>query len=71
MQEANINTIRVYATISNRAELDAFQSAGIKIIMQVAYNGKYEEYVSTFMTHPAILMWEVGNENYYQPDWFG
>lgn len=71
MQEANINTIRAYAPISNRAELDAFQNAGIKIIMQVDYNGNYEDYVSTFMAHPAILMWEVGNENNYHPDWFG
>ena len=71
MQEANINTIRVYAQISNRAELDAFHQAGIKIIMQVNYNGNYEAYVREYMTHPAILMWEVGNENNYHPDWFG
>lgn len=71
MQEANINTIRVYAQISDRAELDAFHKAGIKIIMQVDYNGNYETYVRDYMAHPAILMWEVGNENNYHPDWFG
>lgn len=70
MQEANINTIRVYAPITDRAELDAFHQAGIKIIMQVDYNGNYETYVRDYMMHPSILMWEVGNENNYHPDWF-
>ena len=71
MVEANINTVRVYAQIFDRAELDAYHSAGIKIIMQVDYNGNYEAYVRDYMTHPAVLMWEVGNENNYHPDWFG
>lgn len=71
MVEANINTVRVYAQIFNRAELDAYHSAGIKVIMQVDYNGNYEAYVRDYMTHPAVLMWEVGNENNYHPDWFG
>tara|TARA_Y200000002_G_scaffold307731_1_gene263888 strand:- start:24435 stop:25409 length:975 start_codon:yes stop_codon:yes gene_type:complete len=71
MVEANINTVRVYAQIFDRAELDAYHSAGIKVIMQVDYNGNYEAYVRDYMTHPAVLMWEVGNENNYHPDWFG
>ena len=71
MVEANINTVRVYAQIFDRAELDAYHSAGIKVIMQVDYNGNYEAYVRDYMTHPAVLMWEVGNENNYHSDWFG
>jgi beta-glucosidase/6-phospho-beta-glucosidase/beta-galactosidase len=71
MKEANINTIRVYEPITSRVELDAFYDAGIKIIMQVDYNGGYEDYVKNYKDHPAILMWEVGNENNFHPDWFG
>ena len=71
LTEANINTIRVYGQITNKAELDAFAAAGIKIIMQLDYGGSYQDYVETYKNHPAILMWEVGNENNYHPDRFG
>ena len=33
--DANINTIRTYAAITNTAELNAFANAGIKVIMML------------------------------------
>ena len=68
--EANINTIRTYSAITNTAELNAFHSAGIKIIMSLNENS-YTWYVNQFKDHPAILMWEFGNEFNYHPEWFG
>ena len=68
--EANINTIRTYAAITNIAELNAFANAGIKVIMMLNENS-YTWYVNQFKYHPAILMWEFGNEFNYHPEWFG
>ena len=68
--EANINTIRTYSAITNVAELNAFHAAGIKIIMSLNENS-YIWYVNQFKDHPAILMWEFGNEFNYHPEWFG
>ena len=68
--EANINTIRTYAAITNEAELNAFANAGIKVIMMLNENS-YTWYVNQFKDHPAILMWEFGNEFNYHPEWFG
>ena len=67
--EANINTIRTYSAITNVAELNAFHAAGIKIIMSLNENS-YTWYVNQFKNHPAILMWEFGNEFNYHPYWF-
>ena len=36
--DANINTIRTYAAITNVAELNAFANAGIKVIMMLNEN---------------------------------
>ena len=68
--DANINTIRTYAAITNVAELNAFANAGIKVIMMLNEN-RYTWYVNQFKDHPAILMWEFGNEFNYHPEWFG
>ena len=68
--DANINTIRTYAAITNTAELNAFANAGIKVIMMLNENS-YTWYVNQFKDHPAILMWEFGNEFNYHPEWFG
>ncbi|MAU30877.1 MAG: hypothetical protein CMC36_03085 [Flavobacteriaceae bacterium] len=68
--DANINTIRTYAAITNAAELNAFANAGIKVIMMLNENS-YTWYVNQFKDHPAILMWEFGNEFNYHPEWFG
>ena len=67
--DANINTIRTYSAITNTAELDAFAAAGIKVIMHLNENS-YTWYVNQFKNHPAILMWEFGNEFNYNPQWF-
>ncbi len=68
--DANINTIRTYAAITNSAELNAFANAGIKVIMMLNENS-YTWYVNQYKNHPAILMWEFGNEFNYYPEWFG
>ena len=79
MQDAGINTIRVYAPIDNRTVLDKIHNAGIKIIMGFGYNqaGVYDiasgtiiDYIKQFKNHPALLFWELGNEYNYHPEWF-
>ena len=80
MQAAGINTIRVYEPIDDRAVLDSIAAAGIKVIISIGYNqgGKYDilsgsftDYINAWKDHEAILLWELGNEYNYHPDWFG
>lgn len=80
MKEAGINTIRVYAPITEKAVLDQIQEAGLKVIIGFGYNqdgkfdilsGTFANYINTFKNHPAILFWELGNEYNYHPEWFG
>ena len=79
MLEAGINTIRVYAPIADKSVLDKIDDAGIKIIVGFGYNqdgnfdilsGSFLEYVKKFKNHNAILLWELGNEYNYHPEWF-
>lgn len=79
MTEAGINTIRVYEPIDNLEVLDEIAEAGIKVIVGFGYNqdGKYDiasgtfvEYVKKYKEHKAILLWELGNEYNYHPEWF-
>lgn len=79
MKEAGINTIRVYEPIDDVSVLDEIDKAGIKVIIGFGYNqgGKndmysetYVDYINKYKTHNAILMWELGNEYNYHPEWF-
>jgi len=80
MVEAGINTIRVYSPIDDKRVLDEIGAAGLKIIIGFGYNqngyydiisGSFIDYVNTYKSHDAILLWELGNEYNYHPEWFG
>jgi len=79
MNEAGINTIRVYVPITDAKVLDELRAAGIKVIMGFGYNqgghndilsGTFIDYIKTYKDHDAILFWELGNEYNYHPEWF-
>lgn len=79
MNEAGINTIRVYAPIEEKWVLDKMDAAGMKVVIGFGYNqngyydiltGSFIDYINQFKNHNAILFWEFGNEYNYHPDWF-
>jgi len=80
MVEAGINTIRVYTPIEEKEVLDKIDKAGLKVIIGFGYNnakdvytiqsGNYRDYIKAYKNHNAILMWELGNEYNYHPEWF-
>jgi hypothetical protein len=81
MKQGNINTIRTYVPILDVTVLDKFAAAGIKVIIGFSNyddtfrypdinHGSYLTYINTYKNHKAILMWELGNEYNYHPEWF-
>jgi exo-beta-1,3-glucanase (GH17 family) len=79
MVEAGINTIRVYSPIEEKAVLDEIHASGLKVIIGFGYNqggyydmlsGSFIDYVNTYKNHDAILLWELGNEYNFHPEWF-
>ena len=79
MQEAGINTIRVYSPIDDLGILNKIDEAGIKVITSFGYNqngyydilnGTYIDYINKYKDHNAMLLWELGNEYNYHPEWF-
>ena len=79
MQEAGINTIRVYSPIDDLDILNKIDEAGIKVIISFGYNqngyydilnGTYIDYINKYKDHNAMLLWELGNEYNYHPEWF-
>ena len=79
MKEAGINTIRVYAPIEEEEVLNELASNDIKVIIGFGYDqdghfdiasGTFIDYVKKYKNHKAILLWELGNEYNYHPEWF-
>ena len=80
MVEAGVNTIRLYSPIDDKAVLDEIDAAGLKLIVGFGFNqggyydiwsGSFTNYINKYKDHNAILMWELGNEFNYHPEWFG
>jgi exo-beta-1,3-glucanase (GH17 family) len=79
MNEAGINTIRVYSPIDDAEVLDEINAAGIKMVIGFGYNqngyfdvlsGSFIDYIEKYKSHDAILLWELGNEYNFHPEWF-
>lgn len=66
MSEAGINTVRTYAPITSTKVLDLLHQHGMKTIIPF-YSNEHSvasavEVVNKVKNHPAVLMYELGNE---------
>ncbi|MFA5345829.1 MAG: putative PEP-binding protein [Candidatus Omnitrophota bacterium] len=66
MRAAGFNTVRTYRPVPGEV-LDALAKEGIRVIIGFDWakdiqTGNYIEYIQKYKNHPAILMWEFGNE---------
>jgi len=78
MQDIGINTVRTYYPPTVDL-LDAFARHDIRVIVGFPWrdirinrgpdiiSGTYQAYIEAYKNHPAILMWEFGNEYNYSP----
>jgi hypothetical protein len=69
MASAHINTVKTYSSFEKNAKglavLDTLYANNMMVVMMVfaAYDtNDYQQVVTMFKDHPAILMWVVGNE---------
>lgn len=76
MKEAGINVVRPYEAITDRAVLDKLLSRGIYVANSAySWGGSSVQsavdVVNAVKDHPAIIMWEVGNEWNYNGLYYG
>lgn len=68
----NANTIRTYYPIYDINVLDNIAANNLKVIIGLTTSDTVKEiaYIEKFKNHDAILMWCLGNEFNYHPEWF-
>ena len=79
MKEAGVNTIRLYEPIDDIEVLNKIEANAMRVIISFGYNqnglydiksGTFINYIKKYKFHKAILLWELGNEYNYHPEWF-
>jgi len=76
MVAAGMNVVRTYEPILDRAVLDILWNKGLRVAMNVyPWGGASSDYavanVAAVKDHPAVLLWEVGNEWNYNGFYVG
>jgi hypothetical protein len=84
MKEMGVNSIRTYYA-PTKDLLDALAKYGITVTIGIPNyddrtvpanekidiaSGNYKQYIAQYKNHPAVLMWEFGNEYNMHPEWF-
>ncbi|MDD2766102.1 MAG: hypothetical protein PHE83_19230, partial [Opitutaceae bacterium] len=81
MKKMGVTTIRTYRPITSKLFLDTLAANGMQAIIGFpSYDdtkagpdiqgGGYLDYIRAYKNHPAVRMWEFGNEYNYHPEWF-